>query len=307
MTWGTSGWGTSGWGVSSSGPSVKIISVKQRTIITGSGCARKELLDRSFLVDVCFEVAHASLPTVDLISAEYSLDGGTTFLPATAQSVDFRHTADNPLDATISPTAYNFVWNAFFDLDEDDFEGLQFKITIEDTSSLQVSDTFSPFDVTTVIVDEVEQKKQAGLKRKALEDQASLDFLGFGLLTPFRRGVRDFISGSGPDLVKSAVSQILNTRASSPDGNIVGELPWRPEFGSQLWLLRHKNINDGTSILANTFVTSAFEQEPRAVVQNIEVEELEDTTLLIRVTYGIINENIDANQVILTEVEEIVV
>src|ERR1044072_5522330 len=64
-------------------------------------------------------------------------------------------------------------------------------------------------------------------------------FLGYGLITPFRRDLKnDFANAGGVELVKSCVSQILGTRAASD--YVQGELPWRPRFGSLIYLAKHR-------------------------------------------------------------------
>jgi hypothetical protein len=61
-----------------------------------------------------------------------------------------------------------------------------------------------------------------------------------GLLIPFRRdGASDFANGTGGELVRSAVEQVLGTRCAGPANE--GELPWRSEFGSLIHLARHRN------------------------------------------------------------------
>lgn len=65
-------------------------------------------------------------------------------------------------------------------------------------------------------------------------------FLGYGLTTPFQRGTaNDFASAAGAPLVKSRMSQIAGTTASS--SRRPGELPWRGEFGMRLQALRLKS------------------------------------------------------------------
>lgn len=79
---------------------------------------------------------------------------------------------------------------------------------------------------------------------------------GLGLLTPFRRGPADFVSGSGLTLIKSMIGQILGTRASTDV--TPGELPWRGKFGSLLHFLRHRPNNATTRELARVYVVDAL-------------------------------------------------
>lgn len=51
--------------------------------------------------------------------AEYTIDNGDNWLTATPQTYDRKHTAETPMNITGTPTEFDFVWNAFWDLDED--------------------------------------------------------------------------------------------------------------------------------------------------------------------------------------------
>ena len=92
------------------------------------------------------------------------------------------------------------------------------------------------------------------------------EFLGFGLLRPFRRDQKtDFAAGGGEAVVRSAVGQILGTIGSSDFTQ--GELPWRTEFGSLLHLLRHQKNDRILEELARVYVVDALKRwEPRVVV-----------------------------------------
>lgn len=80
---------------------------------------------------------------------------------------------------------------------------------------------------------------------------------GNGVLAPFvRDGRGDFAHASDITLVRSEVRQVLGTLASSAIS--VGELPWRPEFGSVLPLLRFRNMDETTIELARTYVVDAL-------------------------------------------------
>lgn len=77
-----------------------------------------------------------------------------------------------------------------------------------------------------------------------------------GLLTPFvRNGISDFASGGGMALIRSEVEQILGTECT--DGDIAGELPWRPEFGSRFYKLRHRNNDRVLEELARAYANEA--------------------------------------------------
>lgn len=95
--------------------------------------------------------------------------------------------------------------------------------------------------------------------------------LGVGLLAPFRRDLRvDFAAGSGDALVRSAIAQVLLTRAD--DGKASGELPWRPEFGSLLHRLQYLAIDESYAALVRTRVVGAISLwEPRVRIDDVSV------------------------------------
>ena len=77
------------------------------------------------------------------------------------------------------------------------------------------------------------------------------------LLRPFQRnGINDFASGDGPERWRSAVGQVLGTRCSSEFGE--GELPWMPEFGSLLHLVKHRNNDMVTAELVRHYASEAL-------------------------------------------------
>jgi phage baseplate assembly protein W len=72
---------------------------------------------------------------------------------------------------------------------------------------------------------------------------------GRGILRPFRRDKKaDFANGEGIALIQSAVGLVLGTICSSDTTQ--GELPWRTEFGSLLYLLRMRNNSPALAELA---------------------------------------------------------
>jgi phage baseplate assembly protein W len=114
--------------------------------------------------------------------------------------------------------------------------------------------------------------------------------LGSGLLQPFRRDAKgDWAHGSDADLLKSNLEQVLGTVASS--NFTVGELPWRPEFGSLLYLLRHRNNDAVLAELARQYVVDAVQVwEPRIRVKQADVtQDLTTGVLEIFVLYDILN------------------
>ncbi len=132
------------------------------------------------------------------------------------------------------------------------------------------------------------------------------DFLGRGLLAPFRRDRKsDFASGEAEVLIQSAVEQILGTQASSDFAQ--GELPWRPEFGSLLFVLRHQRNDTALQELAKVYVADALARwEPRIQLKAVRVSRApgSDNQLEIRLSYNIIQRNTANNQVILENIEQ---
>lgn len=137
----------------------------------------------------------------------------------------------------------------------------------------------------------------------------SNEFLGFGLLRPFRRDRKaDFAAAGGEALVRSAVGQILGTMASSDFTQ--GELPWRTEFGSLLHLLRHQKNDAVLQELARVHVADALKRwEPRVQLTSVQVTRERDrgeNVLAIRLRYNIISANVPGNNVIVAGVEQTV-
>jgi phage baseplate assembly protein W len=133
------------------------------------------------------------------------------------------------------------------------------------------------------------------------------EFLGYGLLRPFRRdGRSDFAADGGEAVVRSAVGQILGTIGSSDYTQ--GELPWRTEFGSLLHLLRHQKNDRVLQELARVYVVDALKRwEPRVVVTSVvvarETQDGEDV-LAIRLRYNVISTNVPGNNVVLSGLEQ---
>ena len=133
--------------------------------------------------------------------------------------------------------------------------------------------------------------------------------LGFGLLRPLRRDRKADFAADGDDaVVRSAVGQVLATRASSEISQ--GEIPWRPEFGSLLYLLRHQRNDSVLQELARVYVVDALKRwEPRVIVKTVSVtrETQEgDDILAVRVVYSLINRNVPGNQVLVPSLEQTV-
>ncbi len=137
----------------------------------------------------------------------------------------------------------------------------------------------------------------------------TLEFLGVGLLRPFRRDQKaDFAAEGGEHLIRSAVGQILGTSAASDF--TPGELPWRTELGSLLHLLRHQKNDAALQELARVYVVEALKRwEPRVVVSFVrltrERHEGEDV-LAIRLRYNIVSTNTPGNNVVVSGVDQTV-
>ena len=131
-------------------------------------------------------------------------------------------------------------------------------------------------------------------------------FLGAGLLRPLVRDQKqDFANAAGVDLVRACVGQILGTRASDDSGEHQGELEWRPDFGSKLYLLQHRK-GPLLSELARYYVIEAIGRwEPR--VTNVQASATFDPTereLLVDLVYDVIVANVAGNNVVVAGVQQ---
>ncbi len=80
---------------------------------------------------------------------------------------------------------------------------------------------------------------------------------GNGIKRPFvRDGRGDWAHASDISLVRSNVGQVMGTMASSAQTE--GEIPWRPEFGSLIEIVRFRNLDETTAELARTYVVDAL-------------------------------------------------
>lgn len=270
--------------------------------------------DVTFLVDVLYSVFDVEGPSpgdnLTAINLEFSTTGPAgSFSPATLQPFDARHdpTPITGLPGSAPGKPLQAVWNAFQDLPEGVFD-VDLRMTVEDAGSPpNVSNiaVASAIVVTTVLPDDTGDIFARQLSRRANLARTPRDFLGNGLLIPFRRGSRDFVSNKDVELIRSSVRQILGTRATV--GRNIGELQWRGNFGSKLWTLRHSNTGPFTKARAAQFVRDALANEPRVRITSVFVEPeplSEANTLQVRVTYQVITENTPQNRVILPEFTE---
>ena len=129
---------------------------------------------------------------------------------------------------------------------------------------------------------------------------------GFGLIRPFQRDQKgDFATAQDAALVIAAMGQILGTICSSEFSQ--GELPWRPEFGSLLHLLRHRPNTPTLDELARQYVVDALQRwERRIVVTRTTVgrdfkEDGSLNTLVIKVRFNFVD--VATNSVIYEDLE----
>lgn len=96
--------------------------------------------------------------------------------------------------------------------------------------------------------------------------------MGRGLIQPFQRDLNDFAVADGKKQFKSKIEQILGTRGTTR-GRSLGELPWRPEFGSGLHVLRHGAMFDEAGDdMARTYVGDALRRWlPGSHVSGLEI------------------------------------
>lgn len=132
----------------------------------------------------------------------------------------------------------------------------------------------------------------------AIED--SLDFIGRGLTTPFRRDQqKDFANASGLEVIKSNIRTILNTTCAS--NKTQGEIPFNQNLGSLVPFLKHKNMDDETfRELALYYVVDALRiNEPRVRVKQVQiVKNRKEYKSRIRITYDVVDVSMPGSPVI---------
>jgi phage baseplate assembly protein W len=127
--------------------------------------------------------------------------------------------------------------------------------------------------------------------------QARFNLLGAGLIRPLRRiNGNDFVHGVGESVVRSAIKQILTTKP--------GELPWRPEFGTDLERFRHRN---GANALAQEVAEECSESiarwEPRVKVSGVAAQ-IEDNIIYVKVAWAIFSTATSGNNVLIGPVQQ---
>ncbi len=115
------------------------------------------------------------------------------------------------------------------------------------------------------------------------------EFLGTGLITPFRRfGGADFMSSSGPDLVRSSIRQIIGIQR--------GEIKWRPTFGTRTARMKHKPNTEGLEHLLEDDLQGSIKQyEPRATTANVRASR-RDNRIYATVQWSLSSKNTSGNQ-----------
>ena len=128
-----------------------------------------------------------------------------------------------------------------------------------------------------------------------------------GLIRPFQRdGRSDIAAATGEQLIRSAIGQILGTIGASD--TTPGELPWRTEFGSLLYRLRHQRNDAVLQELARVYVVDALKRwEPRIVVTAVEIRRERqggENVLAIRLRYDVVSTTTPATSVALSGIEQ---
>jgi uncharacterized protein len=108
--------------------------------------------------------------------------------------------------------------------------------------------------------------------------------MDFGLLTPFRRDRKnDFASGTGDEVLKSQVIQVLMIEGDTPKSS--GELPWRTSFGSAVHLARHHRNDAVISELVRVYARDALKKwMPGVTVTRLDVQQ-DQAALNLRVGF----------------------
>lgn len=144
----------------------------------------------------------------------------------------------------------------------------------------------------------------AGSGAVAVATSSPIDSIfGFGLTRPFKRDSKnDFATNGGSQLIKSSVGQILGTRAQG--GQVQGEIPWRPDFGSRMYLLRQRK-GAGQEELARVYAQESLRRwEPRVNVTAVKTEfDRESRVRTVHVKFDVIDRNKPGNNVLLKGLE----
>lgn len=126
---------------------------------------------------------------------------------------------------------------------------------------------------------------------------ARFNILGSGLVRPLQRiAGNDFVNATGEACIRSSISQILGTRP--------GEIPWRPDFGTDFDQYRHRS---GTGALAQEIADTAAESiarwEPRVKVSRI-LAQVQDNIVYLKIGWSVISTATEGNNVIIGPVTQ---
>lgn len=278
-----------------------------------------------YLVDLDFTAEHPDIPApalpygqavygvntygrgrfIDFVSAEFSIDGGDTWRPATPQPFDRLHSVNDAGELGpiwVVPNPFRFVWNAFVDLRAEpigEFDA-QLRLTFSGSTIILTAPTTTI--TTSTPLTEVDHLAVALARRRPT---GFVDFLGQGPIVPFRRGSQDFMMAHGRELVKSSIWLVLNTLAATERWG--GEIPWDPAFGSLFWTLKHQPADEITQGLAVGYAERALGWEPRTRVESAVVDIFDrpggGRGMRIGTRYTLITENDPANEVVISDPE----
>lgn len=79
-----------------------------------------------------------------------------------------------------------------------------------------------------------------------------------GLTIPFSRASRDLGTAEDVALLRARIRQVLLTEGATARSE--GELPWRTNFGSGLYLLRHQNNTAVLGEIARVYIRDALKK-----------------------------------------------
>lgn len=130
----------------------------------------------------------------------------------------------------------------------------------------------------------------------ALKRIANLEFLGFGMLVPFRiDGHGDIANGGGMNNLRSRVRTLLGTRQ--------GEMPWKPNFGLNLDQFRHAPNDRVLEQQASFVVHEQFRLwEPQIEIANIQAARLvKKNRILLTVNWKVTGGVIGGQEAVFSE------
>ena len=126
---------------------------------------------------------------------------------------------------------------------------------------------------------------------------ARFSILGSGLVRPLQRiAGSDFVNATGESCIRSSVTQILGTKP--------GEIPWRPDFGTDFDQYRHQA---GTESMAQEIAETAAESiarwEPRVKVSRI-LAQVQDNIVYLKIGWSVISTATEGNNVLIGPVTQ---